>query len=79
MKISQDKTEGKDIFTIQTGVFKKTGLAEQLKSAFREQEDFKNKNIELDLAEGKQKFRLNGRIIKKKEDYPYRLLLRFEK
>jgi len=77
--LAQEDVFGKDIFALKALHQEQTELETGLKAALDQGKDFKNQTIEIDTPEGCQRFAVSGRITKKEEDFPYRILLQLTK
>jgi two-component system CheB/CheR fusion protein len=79
MSVSQKEVNGMNLVGFQSGVLKQVTLESKLKTALENGEDFFTDAFEVILSSGKEKFAIKGSIIKLDPDFPYRILLQFEK
>jgi two-component system CheB/CheR fusion protein len=77
--ITQEDVKGTDMLGFHSGITEQTDLNSKLKTALEKSTDFKTQPFEIESPKGKQSFTILGRVIKKDEDFPYRVLLQFEK
>ncbi len=73
--VSQDDVGGADPLAVQNDLLNQADLAPKLNAALDEGEDF-DAEFETSADDGKRRFVVTGRIIKKDEDFPCRILLR---
>ncbi len=76
LNIAPDDIRGADLFTAENGMLNAESLAPALKAALEEGKDFSIRALEMETPEGKERFTVAGRIIRKDADTPYRILLR---
>ncbi len=74
---STDDISGIDLVRLQPRLWEQIGLAGSLKTALTENKGFQTKGLEIHTPAGPRRFNLSGRIIKKAENFPYRILLHF--
>ncbi len=79
MDVSQNKVNELDIGFFQRKIPKHTGLASKLKKAIKDGKRFETKSFVLKTSEGEQRYKIQGRIIIKDDEFPYRLLLQLIK
>ncbi len=75
---SQETIAGADFFSLQQHITKREDLKTALNAALEKGTEFKTPTIGMTGPEGKRTFVIHGRIIRKDDDFPYRILLRFE-
>ncbi len=73
MTIAQEEIEGTDLLKVFNSV-----QSSELKAALEEGRDFTLRGFEMNTPEGEEIFTVAGRIIRKDENTPYRILLRFK-
>ena len=77
--LTKDDVSGVKLVNIQPDQWEKVGLTDFLKIAIEEKKGFQTKGLEMDTPEGPRRFTISGRIIKKDDLFPYRILLHFSK
>jgi two-component system CheB/CheR fusion protein len=77
--ISQENIRGTDFFDFQVGISEQTDLKSKFKTASKQAKNFITEAFEVKSSDGNQRFRIDGHIIKKDKNFPYRILLRFIK
>lgn len=60
-----------------TGIPKQQGLESKLKTALKQGKDFTIETVELKSQEEKIKYTIEAKIIKKEDDFPYRILIQY--
>jgi two-component system CheB/CheR fusion protein len=79
MNVSPKEINGRELLGFQSGALEQLTLKSKLKIALEKGEDFNTDAFEVFLSSGKQKYAIKGSIIKLDADFPYRILLQFEK
>jgi len=79
LEVLQKDIHGTELLGFQSGVLEQATLKSKLKSALENGQNFKTKAIEINSPAGKQVFAIKGSIIKLDADFPYRILLQFDK
>jgi hypothetical protein len=79
LNVPQKDIHGMDLLGKQFKILGQITMGSKLKTALKDGHSFKTEAFEVHSAAGKQKFSLHARIIKKDEDFPYRILLEFVK
>ena len=79
MNISPEDIKGMDMLGVQNHILEQIDLKSELKTALKQNKNFKTRAFEIETPEGKQRFAINGQIIRKDDDFPYRILLQFMK
>ena len=77
MHLKEDEIPGVDLLNVWPGLWKNVDLAGALQAAINENKDFQTKGLEIGIPGGTRRFTISGRIIKKDEHFPYRILLHF--
>ena len=77
MNVDAEDIMGKDFSKILEGMSATIDLESKLKGAHHDAHDFKTDAFEFEAASGNKNYSIHGRIIKRSEDLPYRILLRF--
>jgi two-component system CheB/CheR fusion protein len=77
LNITQEDVKGTELLCFDPRIPQKLDLESKLKTAMEQGTDFKTQAFEIELPEGKQQFTIQGRVVKKDEDFPYRILLQF--
>jgi two-component system CheB/CheR fusion protein len=70
---------GIHFFKLHDSISKNTDLQSDLQTAFHDNTDFSTKTFTLQTIDEEHLFMINGRVIKNEKNYPYRILLHFEK
>ncbi len=79
MHLPKGGISGVGLVHLHPDLWEKVDLAGFLKAAINENKDFQTKGLEMDTPGGPRRFIIRGRIIKKDEHFPYRILLHFSK
>ena len=77
--VAQNKVNDMDFLSVQPGTFRAIDLKSELKTALKKGKDFTTRPVEVKLPDSSQSFAIHGRIIKSRDDNPYRILLHFVK
>ena len=77
MNVRADDLIGKDFFEILSGIQVNIDLESKLKAAHQDASDFKTEAFEVEASGGKESYFIHGRIIKRSDELPYRILLCF--
>ncbi|MDZ7699887.1 MAG: chemotaxis protein CheB [Deltaproteobacteria bacterium] len=76
-ELTQDELTGMDFVAARPDLSKAADLTAPLKTALEQNRDFETSAFDVKTPEGNQRFRIQGRIIKKDPQFPYRILLHF--
>ncbi len=79
MGLPQAQIEGLELFGPKTVIPEKIGLKSKLETALTQANDFKTEAFAIRTSNNQQKYKIQGRIISKETDTPYRILLTFLK
>ncbi len=79
LNVSQKEIYSMELLGFQSGVLEQVTLKSKLKTALENGQNFETEAIEINLPAGKQTFVIKGSIIKLDADFPYRILLKFER
>ena len=77
LKIDQNDIRGMDFLSPENGILNAESLAPALKTALETGENFHIRAVEMETPDGNARFTVAGGIIRKDENTPYRILLRF--
>jgi len=80
--LMEDKLEnvtGIDILNSSDSIFYQKSIKKELQSSLQKGKDFEIDNLEIKTSTDTQNYKVHGRIIKKSNEFPYRLYLQFRK
>ena len=77
MNVRADDLMGKDFSEILSGIQVNIDLESKLKAAHQDASDFKTEAFAVEASGGKESYFIHGRIIKRSDELPYRILLCF--
>lgn len=77
MGIDQKKLEGTDFLQSHQKLAGKIDLKRKLKTALETDKSFTSEMIEMESPAGENSFTINGRILKRDQKFPYRILIHF--
>ena len=75
--LEQKTMEGRSVFELETMSVKSTDLQSKLDAALQEERNFDTSSFQVDTPDGKKTLSIQGRIIPKSRERPYRILLCF--
>jgi two-component system CheB/CheR fusion protein len=77
LHIAPDDIRGVDLFVAESGMLNAESLTPALKTALAAGKDFSVQTLEMETPNGKERFAVSGRIMRKDGNAPYQILLRF--
>ncbi|MEF8888833.1 MAG: PAS domain-containing protein, partial [Desulfohalobiaceae bacterium] len=78
LDVSAEQAEGEDFFRLSQGMLEVTDLRDRLEGALRRGEDFQSTRFTLNGKEESRSLYVQGRIVPRQKQRPYRILLVFE-